>query len=105
MDRRNPLGGSMSGLNAKKKTILRAWSMHLSDFAKREWFSIFVWSGLGVIVSGLIHLTLWDHAFQGFLSSWYIPTAKLFDDPRLYFPYLLTAAAAVFLAIILRVPA
>src|SRR5438270_772033 len=95
----------MSGLNPKKKkAILRAWQMHLLDFTKREWFSVFVWFGLGVIVSGFIRLTLWDHAFQGFLGSRYIPLAKMFDDPRLYFPYLLTAAAAVFLGIILRVP-
>jgi predicted KAP-like P-loop ATPase len=94
----------MSELNPKKKTILKAWQIHLSNFTKREWFSVFVWSGFGVIASGLIRLTFWDHAFHGFLSSQYIPTAKIFDDPHLYFPYLLTAAAAIFLGIILRVP-
>jgi hypothetical protein len=94
----------LSGLNLKKKRVLKAWRTLLLDFTKREWLLVFLWSGLGVIVSGLVRLTLWDHSFQGFVSSRYIPTAKILDNPHLYFPYLLATAAAVFVGIILRIP-
>lgn len=66
--------------------------------------AVFIWSGGGVIGAGLIRLTLWDHSFEGFLGSKYLPLGKIFDDPRLYLPYLITGAVAVFLGSALRIP-
>jgi cation transport ATPase len=83
--------------------ILYAWRKLLKDFTKREWLSVFVWSGVGIIGAALIRLTLWDHAFEVFLGSKCIPTQKIFDDPRLYLPYLVAGAVAVVLGSALRI--
>jgi KAP family P-loop domain len=88
----------------QKQRILDAWPTLLKGFAEREWWSVFIWSGVGIIGAALIRLTLWDHAFEGFLGSKYIPTEKIFDDPRLYLPYLITGAIAVFLGSALHIP-
>lgn len=94
----------MTRPKTQKRRILNAWPALLKGFAEREWLSVFIWFGVGIIGAALIRLTLWDHAFEGFLGSKYIPTEKIFDDPRLYLPYLITGAVAVFLGGALRIP-
>jgi hypothetical protein len=47
---------------------------------------------------------LWDHAFQGFLSSKYVPLAKILDNPQLYVPYVITAVVLALLGVALRMP-
>jgi KAP family P-loop domain len=93
----------MTRLKTQKRRILKAWRK-LLNFTEREWLPVFVWSGVGIIGAALIRLTLWDHAFEGFLGSKYLPTEKIFDDPQLYLPYLISGAVAVFLASVLRIP-
>jgi predicted KAP-like P-loop ATPase len=95
----------MTRPKTQKQRILNAWRKLLKDFTKREWLSVFIWSGVGIIGAALIRLTLWDHAFEVFLGSKYIPAEKISDDPRLYLPYLITGAVVVLLGSALRVPA
>ena len=102
---RQHLRGSLTRPKTQKRRILCAWRKLLKDFTKREWLSVFVWSGTGIAGAALIRLTLWDHAFEVFLGSKYVPTEKIFDDPRLYLPYLITGAVAVLIGSALRVPA
>jgi predicted KAP-like P-loop ATPase len=90
--------------NIQKQEILKVWRTLLWDFSKRELLSVFLWSGLGAITAGLIHLMLWDRTFQEFLNSKYIPVAKLLDNPHLYLPYLISAAVLIVFGVALRIP-
>lgn len=83
---------------------LKGWHKLLWQFTKREWLSVFVWSGLGAAAAGLARLVLWDHSFRQFLVDKYVPS-RASDDPRLYLPYVLMVVAAVFLGIALHVTA
>ena len=83
---------------------LKGWNKLLWQFTKREWLSVFVWSGLGAAAAGVAHLVLWDHSFRQFLVHKYVPS-RASDDPRLYLPYALIVVVAVFLGIALHVTA
>jgi KAP-like P-loop domain-containing protein len=85
-------------MNLRQKKMLKSWLQILLAFAKREWFSVFMSSGLGVLVAQGIHLILRDHTFQDFLASLYKPKV-LFDDPQYYVPYLAVILIATVLAI------
>lgn len=90
---------------SKIRQILATGLHLLADFTNREWLSVFIWSGLGVLAAAAFRLALWDQAFEHFLGNKYVPTEKMFDDPRLYVPYLVTLAVAIVLATALRIPA
>ena len=85
-------------MNLSQKKMLKSWSKILRAFAKREWFSLFVSSGLGVLAAQVIHLIGWDHSFQDFLASLY-ESKVFFDDPHYYVPYLTVILIATVLAI------
>jgi hypothetical protein len=93
----------MTSWKTQQRNVLKAWRKLLWDFTKREWLSLFVWSGFGALAAGLVRLVLWDASFQAFLTSNYMPSAS-FRDRRLLFPYLITVAVAFFLGIALRIP-
>ena len=85
-------------MNPRQKKILKSWHQILRQFAKREWFSFFISSSLGVLAAEVIHLVLWDRSFQSFLVSRYKPAVS-FDDPKYYIPYVtiifITTALAI----------
>lgn len=83
----------------------RSWWDALNEFVKREWFSVFAYGGLGSILATIGRLILQDHSFRRFLISKYSPQPSHFDNPRVYMPYAVTVAAAIFLAVALRIPA
>jgi hypothetical protein len=86
------------------RKALKAWRTLLKNFAEREWLSVFVGSGVGVIGAGLAHLALWDHSFKEFLGARYTLPEKIFDDPQLYLPYLIIGAVAIVIGSTLRIP-
>lgn len=94
----------LAQLTSQERKILKGWRSLFWDFTKREWVSVFVCSALGIVAGGLARLILSDRSFQAFLSSRYTPTARLFDDPKLYLPYAASVAVAAFLAIAFRIP-
>lgn len=91
-------------MNIQQKRIARNWRGLLWNFAKTEWLSILLWSGLGAVGAGLLHLLAFDHAFQVFLEAKYLPAAKRFDDVRIYFPDIFAAALVAVMAVMLRLP-
>jgi predicted KAP-like P-loop ATPase/F0F1-type ATP synthase membrane subunit c/vacuolar-type H+-ATPase subunit K len=94
---------SVNRLDNQQRKVLKTWRKLLVDFTRREWFSIFIWSGLGAVFAGLVRLLLLDRSFQHFLASKYMPSGT-FDDPRLYLPYLITFAVTIFVGIALQFP-
>ena len=82
-------------MNSRQKKIQDSWPRQLQDFAKREWFSLFLSSGLGVLTAELVHLVAQDHAFQNSITTHYKPWVSS-DDSRYYLPYL-----AIFLFVML----
>src|SRR5258708_22746240 len=86
-------------LNSRQKKILGSWPRLLWDFNRREWVSVFVSSGIGVLAGEALHLLWRDQLFQSSLVRKYGPTWPLFDNPRYYLPYLTIAAFCVFLAV------
>src|SRR5947208_2014159 len=58
-------------MNTRQKNILESWHQVLWNFTKREWFSLFLWSGLGVLAVESVDPLLRDHSFQRYLLSKY----------------------------------
>jgi len=87
-------------MNSRQKRICEIWHQLLLGFAKREWFSVFLSSGLGVLAAEVVELLSRDHSFQNKIIANYVPTVT-FDDPRQYVPYL----AIIFGTMILGVAA
>lgn len=85
-------------MNPSQKKILKSWRQILRQFAKREWFSFFISSSLGVVAAEVIHLVLLDRSFQSFLVSRYKPAVS-FDDPKYYIPYVIIIFLTTALAI------
>jgi predicted KAP-like P-loop ATPase len=83
-------------MNARQKKIIKSWRQIFREFVKREWFSLFMSSGLGILTAETVHLSFQDLLFQSFLASHYKPSVS-FDDPKYYVPY----AAICFIAIVL----
>lgn len=84
--------------NARQTKILTSSHRLLQFFIKREWFSLFISSGLGVLAAESVHLLWRDRSFGSFLVTKYEPSVS-FDDPRYYAPYLAVALALVLLAV------
>src|SRR5258707_9828811 len=84
-------------MNARQKKILGSWRRLLRGFVKREWFSLFLSSGLGILVAEFVHLVSQDLLFESFLASHYKPSVS-FDDPKYYIPYLVIILIAFVLA-------
>jgi KAP family P-loop domain len=82
-------------VNSRQKKIQDSWLPQLWGFGKREWFSLFLSSSLGVLAAELIHLLAQDHAFQNSIITHYKPWVSS-DDSRYYLPYL-----AIFLFVML----
>jgi hypothetical protein len=73
------------------------------EFIKREWFDVILWSGLGAIGATLLRLIFLDSALRKFFVLTYIPPSNRFDDIWLYFPYVITLAAILSVAMLVRV--
>ena len=91
-------------MNTRQKNILESWHQVLWSFTKREWFSLLLWSGLGVLAAESVDLLLRDHAFQRYLLSNYKPNVS-FDDPKHYAPYVAIVLVTMFLAVIAYISA
>ncbi len=74
-------------MNSKQEKILKSWRRLLWEFTQREWLSIVIWTVLGALAAGLIHLVLLDQFFKEFVVAKYLPEPKHLDDTRRYFPY------------------
>lgn len=90
-------------MNTRQKKILKLSRPVFWYFVQREWLSIFVGFGLGIVAAALIHL-LRDQSFRQLLSSKFGLATKLVDTPREYFPYATTIAIVIFLGVLFRVP-
>jgi hypothetical protein len=91
-------------MNTRQKNILESWHQVLWNFTKREWFSLFLWSGLGVLAAESVDLLLRDHSFQRYLLSTYKPNVS-FDEPKHYAPYVAIVLVTMFLAVIAYISA
>jgi hypothetical protein len=89
----------LSPLNTRQKQVIQAWPQLLLGFVQREWFSLFLWSSLGVLAAECVDLLLRDHSFQDDLVTNYLPIV-LSDNPRHYVPYLTIVFGTMFLAIL-----
>jgi hypothetical protein len=85
-------------MNSRQKKILESWRPILWEFVKREWFSFFLSTGMGVLLAEGFDLLLRDHSFQCYLVS-KLPSVSL-DDPTHYVPYLVIVFCAMFLAVV-----
>jgi hypothetical protein len=85
-------------MNSRQKKILSSWPLLLRDFAKREWVSLFLSSGIGVLAAKSLHLLWRDHAFQTSFVSHYKPWVS-FDSAGYYVPYLLICFFSILLAL------
>jgi AAA ATPase domain len=90
---------SLEKLNGQQKRILASWPQLLWNFARREWISVFVSSGAGVLAAEIFHLLWRDRSFQLGLSTKYKPGWVNFDDPRYYTFYILAILVLVLLAV------
>src|ERR1700737_3438769 len=73
-------------MNSRQKKVLESWRLILWEFVKREWFSLFVWTSLGVLAAESFDLLLRDHSFRCYLVSKFWPSVS-FADPKHYVPY------------------
>jgi hypothetical protein len=89
-------------MNTQQRKVLAAWPKLLQDFARREWSSLLVWSGIGGVVAGFARLVLLDRSFQAFVASKY-PHSSM-DQPGLYSPYAVLVALVIVLAVVFRAP-
>lgn len=68
-------------------------------FLKREWTSVFVSSGVGILAAALLRLLLSDRPFTEFCKSQYTPIRSHFDGLHIYSPFafglVLTLAVAL----------
>jgi hypothetical protein len=87
-------------LNKEQRNLIRGWRQLLLQFARREWFPLLICSSLGAVAAGLTRLFLFDRLFKSFAVATYLPSAKHFDDSRLYFPYAVAIALMIGLALI-----
>src|SRR6266852_2592423 len=85
-------------MNSRQKKILESWRLILWEFVKREWFSFFLSTGLGVLLAEGFDLLLRDHSFQCYVIS-KLPSVSS-DDPTHYVPYLVIVLATMFLAVV-----
>jgi hypothetical protein len=88
-------------LNNPQKKALKAWKGSLWGFAKREWLSVLVWSAMGAFGAALARLFIADQLFKAFAITTFLPSAKHFEDTRLYFPYALAILLAVSAVVII----
>ena len=86
-------------MDNRQKKVLKSWRLALWRFVKREWFSLFLATSLGVLVAEFFDLLLRDDAFQYYLISNFRPSAS-FDDPAHYVPYLVIVFGTIFLAVV-----
>src|SRR5580704_5846024 len=85
-------------MNARQTQILKSWRQHFRGFIKREWFSLFMSSSLGVLAAELLHVLWLDLSFQSYFISKYKPAVPL-DELRYYLPYLSIVAILACIAI------
>jgi hypothetical protein len=85
-------------VNTQQKRIQNSWPQSLWVFTKREWLSLFLSAGLGILIGSLIHLVRQDHAFQNSVATHYKPWVS-FDDARYYLPYLIATFVVILLAL------
>src|ERR1035441_9233849 len=78
------------------------WKQVIHNFFQRELLTILLWGSLGTIAAGFVRALLSDHAFDAFLISTYLPAPSLSDEPARYIPYLVTAAIAVAIFILIK---
>src|SRR6267142_1552127 len=86
-------------MNTRQKKILESWRLILWEFVKREWFSFFLSTSLGVLAAEAFDLLLRDWSFQYYLISHFEPSVS-FDDPKHYVPYLVIVFGTMFLAVV-----
>src|ERR1035437_9972802 len=70
----------------------------LWTFLKREWTSIFVSSGCGILAAGLLRLLLSDKPFAQFYKSQYSPVRSHFDGLPTYSPFIIGLVLAFAIA-------
>ena len=83
-------------MNNEQRKILRRWVPLLLEFARREWFSLLIWSALGAVAAATTHLLVQDRLFKAFLKATYFPSPEHLDDPRLYVSYASAVTLIVF---------
>ena len=86
-------------MNTRQKKILESWRLILREFVKREWFSFFLSTSLGVLAAEAFDLLLRDWSFQYYLIAHFGPSVS-FDDPKHYVPYLVMVFGTMFLAVV-----
>ncbi len=90
-------------MNERQRGVLRSWPSLVWGLAKREWFSILVWSGAGAVSAALFRLLFFDHLFKDFIVSTYFSSKDRLDEVGYYSTY--TATAAYTLALIVVISA
>lgn len=78
------------------------WKQVIHNFFQRELLTILFWGSLGTIAAGFVRALLSDRTFDTFLISTYLPAPSLSDEPGRYIPYLVTAAIAVSIFIVIK---
>ena len=86
-------------MNSREKKVLQSWRLVLWEFVKREWFSLFLATSLGIVAAESFDLLLRDQSFRGYLVSNFKPSVS-FDDPEHYVPYLVIVFGTMFLAVV-----
>ncbi len=86
-------------MNTRQKKILESWHLLAREFVKREWFSIFLSTSLGVLAAETFDLLLRDDSFQYYLITHFEPSVS-FDDPKHYVPYLVMVLGTMLLAVV-----
>lgn len=75
------------------------WALSaLWTFLQREWVSIFVSSGCGILAAGLLRLLLSDKPFAQFYKSQYSPVRSHFDGLLTYSPFIIGLVLAFAIA-------
>jgi len=72
-------------------------------FLKREWTSVFVSSGIGILAASLLRLLLSDKGFSEFCKSEYSPILTHFDGIDVYSPFAIGMVMAFAVALLPRV--
>ncbi len=78
------------------------WKQVIHNYFQRELLTILLWGSLGTIAAAFVRALLSDHAFDAFLIATYLPPPSLSDEPARYIPYLVTAAIAAAIFILIK---
>lgn len=86
----------MLQVNSRQQKIQASWPQLLWLFTKREWFSVFLSTIVGILAAELIHLGR-DRAFQASVATHFKAWVS-FDLARYYVPYLAIISVLALLA-------